>query len=601
MQVGDSWMALCPAHNDGDRSLAVKGGDTGNALIHCHAGCEHSSVREALGLTPADLRGEANVEVATRTRIASVSTASRWGAEAARFRAQLTDEKLNLLATELGVTPLSLRCLGVGWIDGVGWTFPEWGCTEGIEDGDIIGIGVRRLDGSKTCRRDSSRGLIVPGIKDAADLVLVVEGPSDVAACLSMGLTAIGRPSASGGRKHLARALVGAEVIVIGENDGGPGEKGARSVAKHLGLAWDKVVPWTLPPKGFKDVRDWLKDQAIDLADEEARTRAGQTLVEALRAGADLAGAHVGATIAPVLVCLADVEPEAIEWLWPGRIPIGDLTILAGDPGLGKSFVTVDMAARVSTGRTWPDGEVNQVGGVVLLNAEDRLGKTVRPRLEASGADLNQIMAIDKVVNTVTGAEGPFVIETNVSALRTAIKSTPNCRLAVIDPVTAHMGSTKTISDVDVRRALAPLMELANECGVAIVLVMHLNKRNDTSAIHRVSGSMAFTAISRSSWIIYKDTDDPERRVFSPLKLNLGPDPGGLAFRVREGGDDPGGDVDHLGHLGHLEHLPRVVWEPGRVDEVADMAMAGPSSGPSKLDEASELLLDLLPATEQQV
>ena len=87
----------------------------------------------------------------------------------------------------------------------------------------------------------------------------------------------------------------------------------------------------------------------------------------------------------PVLTCLANVQPQPVEWLWPGRIALGKLTLLAGDPGLGKSFLTLDMATRVSRATAWPDGAAvyAPLGSVILLGAEDALGDTVRPRLDA--------------------------------------------------------------------------------------------------------------------------------------------------------------------------------------------------------------------------
>ena len=90
-------------------------------------------------------------------------------------------------------------------------------------------------------------------------------------------------------------------------------------------------------------------------------------------------GSQDRGVLAPVLIRLAEVEPEPIRWLWPGRIALGKLTLLAGDPGLGKSLITIDLAARVSTGAAWPDtpSEPNPTGGVVLLSAEDDLADTI--------------------------------------------------------------------------------------------------------------------------------------------------------------------------------------------------------------------------------
>src|SRR5829696_4119780 len=107
----------------------------------------------------------------------------------------------------------------------------------------------------------------------------------------------------------------------------------------------------------------------------------------------------------PLLVgrLLSEVEPEQVEWLWPGRLPLGKLAVLDGDPGLGKSAVTLDLAARISAGLELPDGQPCEPAGVVLLSAEDGLRDTIRPRLDAAGADSEKIVALSTVVEAKTG------------------------------------------------------------------------------------------------------------------------------------------------------------------------------------------------------
>jgi hypothetical protein len=110
----------------------------------------------------------------------------------------------------------------------------------------------------------------------------------------------------------------------------------------------------------------------------------------------------------PVTICLADVTPKPVRWLWPNRIPLGKLTLVFGDPNLGKSFVTLDIAARLSTGKPWPDlpGVENVPAGTVLLSAEDDLSDTIRPRLAAAGADLSRVKALEGI-RLSEGAQSP--------------------------------------------------------------------------------------------------------------------------------------------------------------------------------------------------
>jgi RecA-family ATPase len=101
----------------------------------------------------------------------------------------------------------------------------------------------------------------------------------------------------------------------------------------------------------------------------------------------------------PVGKLLSEVKPESVWWLWPGRLPLGKLAVLDGDPGLGKSAVTLDLAARVSAGLDLPDGGRCGPAGVVLLSAEDGLADTIRPRLDAAGADTERIVALSTVAD----------------------------------------------------------------------------------------------------------------------------------------------------------------------------------------------------------
>lgn len=120
-----------------------------------------------------------------------------------------------------------------------------------------------------------------------------------------------------------------------------------------------------------------------------------------------------------ITVRLVDVEPEEIRWLWPGRIPFGKLIIVEGDPGLGKSTVTLDLAARLSTGRSTPDGHPTEQTTSIIMTAEDGLSDTIRPRLEAAGADCSRIVAITGVESD--GHNDLMMLPTHLAALRQAV------------------------------------------------------------------------------------------------------------------------------------------------------------------------------------
>ncbi|HSY64927.1 MAG TPA: AAA family ATPase [Terriglobales bacterium] len=246
----------------------------------------------------------------------------------------------------------------------------------------------------------------------------------------------------------------------------------------------------------------------------------------------------------------SEIKPESVRWLWPGRIPLGKLTLLIGDPGLGKSLVTIDIAACVSRGRSFPDGERSELGDVIFLSAEDDPADTIRPRLDAAGADVARVHTLEGTRLTLsdnTTVERPFNLETGITTLEDALARIPGVRLVIIDPISSFLGGADSNTNAEVRELLSPLAALAAKYGVAILCVSHLRK-SAGAAVHRAIASIAFTAAARAVWAVASDTSDINRRLMIMVKLNLGPGVGGLAFRIETQND-----------------LPRIAWEAGAV------------------------------------
>lgn len=256
-------------------------------------------------------------------------------------------------------------------------------------------------------------------------------------------------------------------------------------------------------------------------------------------------------------VRLTSLTKRPVDWLWPERIPIGKVTLLVGDPGLGKSLVALDIAARVSTGKPWPDQERGQEPGsqsedlehaatqtlapnssflapssVLLLNAEDDLSDTVLPRLEALGADCDRIVAIPSFLGSSRDGSVPrdHELRRDLARLRSLLDTLPDCRLIVIDPISAYLSGNGNTSG-EVRSLLVPLAELAHTRRLAIVAVSHLRKQQG-SAIHRTMGSLAFLTAARAAWVICEDPANFERRLLLPVKSNLASRADGLAYTV---------------------------------------------------------------------
>jgi AAA domain len=235
------------------------------------------------------------------------------------------------------------------------------------------------------------------------------------------------------------------------------------------------------------------------------------------------------------LTTLADVQPERVLWLWPGRIPVGKLVTLDGDPGLGKSTLALAFAATITTGATWPDGSVcEHPGAVLIMSAEDGLADTVRPRLDAAGADVRQVHAIEGV--PVVDEHGERTLRpptlADVAALEDAISQT-GARLLVIDVVMAYLpDGTDSHKDQDIRRVLSRLAALAVRTGCTVLLLRHLNKVSGRDPLYRGGGSIGIVGAARSGLLVAPDPDDPERRVLASVKSNLGAAPDSLTYRL---------------------------------------------------------------------
>ncbi len=234
----------------------------------------------------------------------------------------------------------------------------------------------------------------------------------------------------------------------------------------------------------------------------------------------------------PLGVMLSDVVAEKITWLWEKRIPRGKLTILDGDPGNGKSVATVDLAARASVGRTFPDGAPCPQGGVVLMNAEDGLADTIRPRLDAAGGDASKVMALA----TVPDDDGDRLlsIPEDIPIIEEAINRI-GAVLVIVDPLMAFLsGGTNAHKDQDVRRALAPLAAMAERTGAAVVVVRHLNKVGGSNALYRGGGSIGIIGAARSGLLVAKDPEDNSRRVLAVQKSNVAEEAPSLVYRIVE-------------------------------------------------------------------
>jgi putative DNA primase/helicase len=226
------------------------------------------------------------------------------------------------------------------------------------------------------------------------------------------------------------------------------------------------------------------------------------------------------------------IDSQPVEWLWHDRIAIGKLSLLAGQPGLGKTFSAIDIASKVSTGSMFCDGAKPPLGQVGILTAEDGAGDTIRPRLDACGANVANVFHIDGVRGK---DKTEFLsLKDHLSELEAFFESKPDLRLFILDPISAFMGSgCDSHVNASVRSVLGPLCELAERRRVALLGITHLSK-GQAKAINAIIGSIAFVAAARSAYLVAQDPDDEKQRLFLPIKNNLASCTG-LSFTIEEG------------------------------------------------------------------
>jgi RecA-family ATPase len=284
------------------------------------------------------------------------------------------------------------------------------------------------------------------------------------------------------------------------------------------------------------------------------------------------------------IVRMDTIEPRSVNWLWQGRIAAGRISNIVGIPGGGKSYFTCDMAARISTGTNWPDGSPCPLGSVLFITAEDDPGDTIRPRLDACGADVSKIHLLSGLLIAKDPGEDEEVMFTlsDWRILEEAASAIPDLKAIVIDPIGSFLGGkTDAHRDNEVRGLLAPLAKVAERTGAAVIAIMHTRKSAGVSADDSALGSRAFTGLARSVWHLMRDPENPKRRLFLAGKNNLAPECDGLAFTI--------------------SGCPtRVQWEDEAVVMSADEALAAThasqqqNSGAKATNAAEEWLIERL-------
>lgn len=521
--------ALCPFHDDDDPSLNIDISD--------------KSKQGQYNCFPCKANGDVFTLCARRHHLDVVKDYKDVVKLLARELGIDADAISQLTAIRVSWTPAGAAKLGCEIENWRGYKCMAFPMRDA--EGNVTGRKLRRADNKKFPKTKvlperkahtpggSKNGLFYPCPFPKDGEVQVCESETAAITMLSNGArVVVGMPGANPGEfvwGELEKLLAGRKCRLHRDPD-------------KAGAAWQREAKKRLEAVGCKVHIAPSTDKDID-----ARLAAGEKLSEICRVSGKTPARKkksklekkVEAVEALIpLVSLADIPEREVEWLWHNRIPLGMITTVAGVGGIGKSFWTLDVVARLSTGQDWPDvPNTLQSSAAIIFSIEDDADKLIKPRLRAGRADMTRVFIPEgmQVKVKVKGSEREyFNIKEHMPALEAMLSQKPDVRLLVIDPISAYLGDVNSHNNSEVTAALSPLHELARRYRVAVLLVTHLTKSHKQGAQERVHGSTAFTTVPRMVWLITDARNAGEgRKWLAPVKHNpTKTKPNALQYRI---------------------------------------------------------------------
>lgn len=472
---GASYTSTCPAHDDRNPSLSVREGSDGTVLLKCHAGCPLDRIVSSAGLQLSDLFPKSGAH--------AMSAGKNGGKGPFRVVAEYEyrDRDGRPLFTVERREPKDFRQ-------------------------------KRLVDGKWKYQVPSE--LWVPFhlpellAADPSLPVYVVEGEKDVLACEARGLVATCGPcGALKFRESFASWFEGRQLVIVADDD-------------PVGLKHAAHVRGILEPAA-KSVRAVKAKTGKDAYDHFAAGHTADEFVEI-----DLAELPDDA---PKATTLADIAEEKVDWLWEPYLPLGEAVLLAGDGGVGKTYLALALASAITTGSPLPGMDRGGApASVLLVTDEDDLAKTVKKRSRLLGCDESRFHAFDR--DALDGHDWKECV------IREA--KLKKVRLIILDPWQSFIPpGTNTNSLGEIRTAMRGFKRIARETGATVLLISHFNKMVGGKAQHRVNGSADLVNASRSTLVVgtVQDGED-EIKVLAHAKTNYGAKGPSWSFRITEDG-----------------------------------------------------------------
>ena len=537
--AGSGYKGKCPFHGDDIPSMSV----SQRGQFNCKACGEKGSVfdfyakrhqtdfKDSMravarfsGVTNADLdrpARKADVVKPFESNNIDVWSAALW-----------KNEEVLAYLRNRGLNDESIRSFRLGWT-GDRVSIPIWNAEKRIVNAKLYKVGGDSSNKMLWAERGTPSPLFIHETTDIA--ILMLEGEWDAILARQYGFNAnTGTAGANTWKVEWSDEIRGRVVYILYDRDK-PGREGALKAAASLHKVGCEVyiAAWPDGPDDGFDCTDWFARESHTPEELRALLDSAVPFVPAEKTETN---GHAAVTITAIrtleplpLKILALVEREEVDWLWHPYIPKGKLSLMVGNPGVGKSFLTSALAGAVTQGWTLPGAtEPLAVAPVILLAAEDGPADTIRPRMEDMGVtDMTQIFVLPP--------EEDFNLMRDMERLAKEIVDRKPA-LVVIDPLTSYLGGkTDMNKDNEVRAALGPLVQVAAAQGTAIIGVMHLTKGARDVLLHKVLGSVGFTGLARSVLAVAPHPERPEHRIVAALKANLAKEGQPRGFTITDG------------------------------------------------------------------